>query len=278
MSDFTSARPSSPAPTADLAGKYLCINHFRTGSCRGPSCRGIHLPDAARHSALREAAVKPAASDRVFSLDDVRTVVRQELFSAHRGRGRRGNGSERRKAKKQKYWVAEKKRRRQQAFHERVRRRDCVFFRVVSRPVQDVSVLFNVWRSRAHLSSLLCVWRLGVTQSVRSAALARGFVAKGVSRSVRRSVRQPPACRSLVPDSPPKRRMLREMTEAPRPGKYVPGFVRKNTQTVLACCFCGFVGIWKVVDAHEVVCIENPLVAAGVVIKEGFFRSPKREF
>ena len=72
--------------------------------------------------------------------------------------------------------------------------------------------------------------------------------------------------------------MLREMAEAPEPGKYVPGFVRKNTQTVLACCFCGFVGIWEVVDAHEVVCIENPLVAAGVVIKEGFFRSPKREF
>ena len=48
------------------------------------SCRGIHLPDAARHSALREAAVKPAASDQVFSLDDVRKVVRQELFCAQK--------------------------------------------------------------------------------------------------------------------------------------------------------------------------------------------------
>ena len=112
------ARPSSPAPTADLAGKHLCINHFRTGSCSaGSSCRGIHLPDAARHSALREAAVKPAASDQVFSLDDVRKVVRQELFCAHRGRGRRGNGSERRRAGKQEYWVAEKRRRRVQASH-----------------------------------------------------------------------------------------------------------------------------------------------------------------
>ena len=34
--------------------------------------------DIARHSALREAAVKPAASDRVFSLDDVRKEVRSK--------------------------------------------------------------------------------------------------------------------------------------------------------------------------------------------------------
>ena len=49
------------------------------------TCRMVQ--DNTRHSALREAAVKPAASDCVFSLGDVRTVVRQELFSAQRGFG-----------------------------------------------------------------------------------------------------------------------------------------------------------------------------------------------
>ena len=165
------ARPSSPAPTADLAGKHLCINHFRTGSCSaGSSCRGIHLPDAARHSALREAAVKPAASDQVFSLDDVRKVVRQELFCAHRGRGRRGNGSERRRAGKQEYWVAEKRRRRVQASHERVRRRDSMLFRLVQ-PVVDVSVLLSGWRSRAHLPSLFLWWKETAAASARSVLL-----------------------------------------------------------------------------------------------------------
>jgi len=165
------ARPSSPAPTADLAGKHLCINHFRTGSCSaGSSCRGIHLPDAARHSALREAAVKPAASDQVFSLDDVRKVVRQELFCAHRGRGRRGNGSERRRAGKQEYWVAEKRRRRVQASHERIRRRNSVLFRLVQ-TVVDVSLFLSRWRSRAHLPSLFFWWKETAAASARSVLL-----------------------------------------------------------------------------------------------------------
>ena len=77
---------------AGIPGKHLRINHFRAGSCCNSSCRGIHLPDGARHSALREAAVN---TRRVSSLDGVHKVVRQEQFTAHRGRGRRGNDSER---------------------------------------------------------------------------------------------------------------------------------------------------------------------------------------
>ena len=119
---------------------------------------------------MREAAVKPAASDRVFSLDDVRKVVRQELFSAHRGRGRRGNGSERRRAGKQEYWVAEKRRRRVQASHERVRRRDSMLFRLVQ-PVVDVSLLLSRWRSRAHLPSLFLWWKETAAASARSVLL-----------------------------------------------------------------------------------------------------------
>ena len=129
---------------SDPAGKHLCINHFRTGLCRGSSCRGIHLPDTARHSGLREAAVKPPASGRVFSLDDVRKVVRQELLSAHRGGGWRGNGSERRRTGEQEYWVAEKKRRRMQASHEQARRRSSMLFRIASQPALGVTALISV--------------------------------------------------------------------------------------------------------------------------------------
>ena len=116
---LTTSLPTNHQPT----NEHLCINLF------GRDCvevlhvvvsisTVIHLPDGARHSVLREAAVKPAASDQVFSLDDVLKVVRQELFCAHRGKGRRGNGSQRRRAGEQVYWVAEKKRRRRQASDE----------------------------------------------------------------------------------------------------------------------------------------------------------------
>ena len=118
------------------------------GSCSaGSSCSGIHLPHGARHSALREAAVKSLASDRAFSLDDVRTVVRREIFYAHRTRGRRGKGSERRRQGKQEYWVSEKKRRRLQARHayELVRRRSSVLLRLACCPALDVSYLLGVW-------------------------------------------------------------------------------------------------------------------------------------
>ena len=104
-------------------------------------------------SALREAAVKLKASNQVFSLDDVRKVVRQELFCAHRGRGRRGNGSERRRAGKKVHWMAEKKRRwRQASDAERVRRRDSMLVRLAEQfVVLNISVAFGAWRQFARV-------------------------------------------------------------------------------------------------------------------------------
>jgi hypothetical protein len=239
--------------------------------CRGSSCRGIHLPDTARHSALREAAVKPAASDRVFSLDDVRKVVRQELFSAHRGRGRRGNGSERRRAVKQAYWVVEKKRRRVQASHELARRRNSMLFRIASRPALDVTALISVWRSRARLSSLFSRWKFASAQSIRSAALSRGVVsgratlpAPGWQKRLGRSSRQPSANQkrlNLLSRGPPKK-----------------DFNGKFTYGDYNCSFCGdFWGRgeeeYKVMEAHESSCVANPLVVVGDVPKKRHTRS-----
>jgi hypothetical protein len=265
------ARPSSPAPTADLAGKHLCINHFRTGLCRGSSCRGIHLPDGARHSALREAAVKPAASDRVFSLDDVRKVVRQELFSAHRGRGRRGNGSERRRAGKQEYWVAEKKRRRVQASHGLARRRSSMLFRIASQPALDVTALISVWRSRVRLSSLFSRWKFASAQSVRSAALSRGVVLERATLPAPETICQPEEARQ--PSANQKR--LNLLSRGPP---------RKNARTGKIsygdyyCSFCGdFWGRgmeeYKVMEAHESSCVANPLVVVGDAPKKRHTRS-----
>ena len=125
--------------------------------------------------------VKPLSSrpqiDQVFSLDDVRKVVRQELFCAHRGRGRRGNGSERRRAGKQVYWVAEKKRRQRQASDERVRRRDSTLARLTKKFVAlNVSVAFGAWRQFARLVSSLNKWKSATILSVRRAALSRDSV------------------------------------------------------------------------------------------------------
>ena len=266
------ARPSSPAPTADLAGKHLCINHFRTGSCSaGSLCRGIHLPDAARHSALREAAVKPAASDQVFSLDDVRKVVRQELFCAHRGRGRRGNGSERRRAGKQKYWVAEKRRRRVQASHELARRRNSMLFRIASRPALDVTALISVWRSRARLSSLFSRWKFASAQSIRSAALSRGFVSRRVILPAPETICQPEEARHPSANQERLNRLSR-------------GLPRKNFRTGkisygdFSCSFCD--DFWgcglegrKIVKAHASSCVARPLVVDGDVPKKRHTRS-----
>jgi hypothetical protein len=112
------ARTIRPAPTAVLAGKlhHVCLQHLRGQCLRGASCDALHLDPSVSHILQREAAIPASHGSRVqsrdFSLEDVRRVVRQELFQAKRSRGRRGCGSDRRR---QDWWVSEKRRRRVQA-------------------------------------------------------------------------------------------------------------------------------------------------------------------
>ena len=90
----------------------------------------------------------------------VRTMIRQEIFYAHRSRGRRRKGSKRRRQGKQEYWVSEKERRRLQAHHELVRRRSSMLFRTFQwRAVPLWMCLICLvcgHGSLVRLSSLLC--------------------------------------------------------------------------------------------------------------------------